>query len=118
MYLDLVPNKVIDRRGKKTIHVRTTSSEKNRITATLCCTAAGKLLPPFIVFKGKTMRPLKKVKIPPGVVCTTQKKVWMDEERMLEWINKVWLPYIQGKPALLCLDTFTGHLTERVKSCL
>ena len=40
----------------------------------------------------------------------------MDEERMLEWINKVWLPYVQGKPALLCLDTFTGHLTERVKA--
>ena len=50
VYLNLVPNKVIDRRGKKTIHVHTTSSKKNRITATLCCTVAGKLLPPFIVF--------------------------------------------------------------------
>ena len=40
----------------------------------------------------------------------------MDEERMLEWIDKVWLPYVQRKPALLCLDTFTGHLTERVKA--
>ena len=101
VYLDLVPGKVIDKRGKKTVHVRTTSSEKNRITATLCCTAAGKLLPPFIVFKGKTMRPPKNVHIPPGVICTTQSKAWMDEERMLQWIDKVWLPYVQGKPALL-----------------
>ena len=23
--------------------------------------------------------------------------------------------YVQGKPALLCLDTFSGHLTEEVK---
>ena len=63
VFLDLVPNKVVDREGKKTIHVRTTSSEKNRITAVLCCTAAGKLLPSFVIFKGKTKHPLKKVKI-------------------------------------------------------
>ena len=74
VFLDLVPNKVVDRKGKKTIHVRTTSSEKNRITAALCCTAAGKLLLPFVIFKGKTKRPLKKVKIPSGAVCTTQER--------------------------------------------
>ncbi len=78
---------------------------------TLCCTASGKLLPPFLVFRGKT---IKNVKIPPGVVCTTQEKAWMDEKRMLEWIDKVWLPYVQGKPTLLSLDTFSGHLTEAV----
>ena len=101
VFLDLVPNKVVDQKGKKTVHVRTTNSEKNCITATLCCTAAGKLLPPYIIFKGKTKCPLKNVKIPPGVVCTIQINAWMDEERMLEWINKVWSSYIQGKPALL-----------------
>ena len=35
---------------------------------------------------------------------------------MLEWIDKVWSPYVQGKPALLALDTFTGHLTETVRA--
>jgi len=59
LYLDCIPRKVIDRKGKKTIHVRTTGSQKNRITVTLCCSASGKILPPFVVFKGKTMRPLK-----------------------------------------------------------
>ena len=39
---------------------------------------------PFVVFKGKTMRPLKNVTIPDGVVATTQKKAWMDEARMIE----------------------------------
>ena len=116
VFLDLVPNKVVDRKGKKTVRVRTTGSEKNRITAALCCTAAGKLLPPFVIFKGKTKRALKKVKIPSGAVCTTQVNAWMDEERMLEWIDKVWSPYVRGKPALLALDTFTGHLTETVRA--
>lgn len=55
------------------------------------------------------------MKIPSGAVCTTQVKAWMDEERMLEWIDKVWSPYVQRKPALLSLDTFSGHLTKAVK---
>ena len=109
---------MVDRKGKKTINVRTTASEKNRITATLCCTASGKMLPPFVVFKGKTKRGIKKVPVPHGVVCTTQAKGWMDEERMLEWIQKVWAPYVDGNRALLSLDTFSGHLTDRVKDAL
>lgn len=39
----------------------------------------------------------------------------MDEPRMLMWIDKVWKPYVAGRPALLTLDTFTAHLTEAVK---
>ena len=101
LFLDSVPRKVVDKKGKKTIHVRTTGSEKNKITVTLCCSAAGTILSPFVVFKGMTMRPLKDVTIPDGVVATTQKKAWMDEARMIQWIRKVWVPYISGKPALL-----------------
>ena len=41
VFLDLIPNKVVDRKGKKTVRVRTTGSEKNRITAPVCFTAAG-----------------------------------------------------------------------------
>ena len=62
------------------------------------------------------MRPLKNVTIPDGVVATTQDKAWMDELRMLEWIRKVWAPYVSGKPALLSLDTFSAHLTCNVKA--
>ena len=114
IFWDLVPNQVVDRKGKKTVRVRTTNSEKNRITAVLCCTAAGKLLLPFIIFKGKTKHPLQKVNIPSGAVSTTQVNAWMDEEWMLEWIDKVWSPYVKGKPALLSLNTFSGHLTSVV----
>ena len=115
IYLDLVPRKTVDRKGKKSIRVRTTNSEKRHITATICCTADGTYLPPFVVFKGKTSRPLRKVTIPKDVIATTQQKAWMDEPRMLMWITMVWKPYIAGRPALLTLDTFTAHLTEAVK---
>jgi len=56
------------------------------------------------------------VTVPDGVVVTTQKKAWMDESRMLQWIRKVWDLYTNGKPALLSLDTFSAHLTDTVKA--
>jgi hypothetical protein len=88
VYLDLLPSKIVDKKGKKTISVRTTASEKNRVTATLCCTAFGKMLTLFVIFKGKTKRALKKINVPQGIARSTQAKAWMDEERMLEWIKK------------------------------
>ena len=83
VFLTWFQAKQLTRKGKS-IRVRTTASEKNRITAILCCTAAGKLLPPFIIFKGKTLRTLKNVKVPEGVVCTTKLKAWMNEDRMVQ----------------------------------
>lgn len=121
MYLDLVPSKVVDKKGKKnhpSSYDQFRKESCNSDFVPVGCTAAEKFLPAFVVFKRKTQRPLKKVKVPSGVVVTTQVKGWMDEVRMLEWINKVWSPYISGKPALLVLDTFSGHLTNSVRKHL
>lgn len=74
VFLDLVPNKTIDRKGKKTIHVRTTCSEKRRVTAALCCTASGEFLQPFVIFKGKTQRSLHGVKYPQELLLLPKKR--------------------------------------------
>ena len=55
------------------------------------------------------------MKIPHGVVATTQVKAWMDEVRTLMWIDQVWKPYVSGRRALLALDTFSAHLTDKVR---
>lgn len=39
-------------------------------------------------------------------------------ERMLEWIKEVWLPYVGSNRALLSLDTFSGHPTQAVQMYL
>ena len=54
VYMDMVPSKTVDVKGGKTIKIRTTKSEKSRVTAALSCTAAGNMLPPMIIFKDKT----------------------------------------------------------------
>ena len=89
--------------------------KKNHVAAKLFCCASGMILPPFIIFKGKTTRGLKKVQLPKAVVYTVQAKAWIDEKCMIEWINKVWLTYVGKNRALLCLVAFSPHLTKQVR---
>lgn len=43
VYMDTVPSKTVDVKGKKSIKVRTTKSERYCITAALSCTATGEM---------------------------------------------------------------------------
>ena len=101
-HLCLWINKTIDERGKKTIKVRTTKSEKCCITAVLSCSATGVMLPPMIIFRGTTERSIRGVSSKDTII-SCQKKAWVDEIQMLKWIKKVWLKYTRGNPSLLAL---------------
>ena len=52
----------------------------------MICSANGEKLKPTIVFKRITM---SKEKFPPGVIIKFNKKGWMNEETVLEWIDEV-----------------------------
>ena len=80
---DMPPNRTINNTGEKTIKIRTTGNEKNRVTVVLTCAGDGSKLRPMLIFKRKT---LPKVANKHGV----QEKGWMDTERMKTWIEKVW----------------------------
>ena len=81
------PNRTINNTGKKTIKIRTTGNEKNRVTVVLVCAGDGMKLKPMVIFKRKMV---PKVANKHGVVITAQEKGWMDTERMKHWIEKVW----------------------------
>ena len=114
LFFDVVPNRVIASKGAKSVIVRTTGSEKRHLTVTLCVTTEGEVLPGLVIFKGK--RPLKIRE--DGVFVRVQKKAWMDEDLMLEWIDLVWEPATERLRALLILDTFSAHFTGPVKKKL
>ncbi len=101
LYFDIVPNRVIDKKGKKSIIVRTTGSEKRHLTVTLCVTHDGDVLPALVIFKGKTPLDITAVNV---FICT-QSKAWM-----LHWIDLVWEPATESKRALLVLDSFSAHI--------
>jgi hypothetical protein len=78
---------------------------------------AGEKLPPFIVFSGKRNgRVIREVTgnvvsrgYPDEVIMSVQPKAWVDEEVMLEWIERVWKPWItkSNHPySMLIMDSF------------
>lgn len=115
VYFDIVPGKTIDNKGRKSIRVRTTGSDKRHLTVVLAVSAAGDVLPPMVVFKG--IRDIK-VPHPPGWIVCVQRKGWMDEQLMLRWVSEILVPHTKKDRALLVLDSFTAHKTDAVKKAM
>ena len=57
--------------------MQTTGYEKYRFTVMLACMSDGTKLPPYIVFKRKTLP--KGIKFPSGVIVRAQVKGWMND---------------------------------------
>lgn len=112
MYFDLVHGKTINQKGEKSVLIRTTGAEKRHLTVVLAVSADGDVLPPMIIFKGK--RALK-FPVPKGWIVTVQEKGWMDETLMLRWVAEIYLKYTHKDRSLIVLDSFRGHLTDKVK---
>ena len=91
---DMPYNTTVNTKGAKTVQLNTTGNEKNRFTVMLACTADGRKLPPYVIFKRKT---LPKVTWPAGVIVRCQDKGWIDDAKRLSqdslgqktrWFNK------------------------------
>ena len=112
LYFDMPGSHMVHKKGKSKVGIQSTWAEKHRLRIILVCTAAGDMLPPMIIFKGK--RALKNLRIPPGIVVLVQPKGWNDSTCTKEWIQKVLCRYTQKKHALLEWDTFSGHITNEI----
>lgn len=111
---DMPPNRTINSTGEKTVKIRTTGNEKNRVTVVLACCGDGSKLKPMVIFKRKTV---PKINNKHGVVVSAQEKGWMDTEQMKVWIDKVWRWQFGGlRKSLLVYDAFEAHVTDRVKA--
>ena len=53
VYFDLQPGKTVNKRGSKSVLIRTTGSEKRHFTVVLAVAASSDVLPPMVIFKGK-----------------------------------------------------------------
>ena len=73
---DMPSNRTVSKTGEKTVKIRTTGNEKNRLTVVLTCAGDGSKLKPLVIFKRKTM---PKIANKHGVVVAVQQKGWMDE---------------------------------------
>lgn len=95
MYIDLGPNKTLNRVGDKTVSIRITGAEKWHLTIVLSCTANGDRHLPMIIFKRKTE---PKVKTPTGFVVTANGKGWRYELLMKIFITDIWMKKVGEVP--------------------
>ncbi|KAM7313092.1 pogo transposable element with KRAB domain [Ixodes scapularis] len=117
-FFDMPSNYTVESKGAKQVRILSTGNE-NRITAILCCMADGHKLDPFLIFKRKTL--LSNVTFPKNVFVRVRPKGWMDTDLMIDWIDSVWRkrPGANlGVRAMLVLDSFRCHISDRVKDKL
>lgn len=115
VYFDMPANVTVNEKGAKSVLVRGTGNEKQRITVMLCVLADGRKLPPYVILRRKSM---PKEKLPTGVIFRCQEKGWMTNELMVDWVKTIWNRrpgVLLKKRGMLVLDSFKGHLTADVK---
>ena len=113
----------IAEKGAKTVSIVAPASA-NQCTVMLGCSFSGKKLPPYVVWKGtdtgqiaaECCKPVENG-LAPGITYAVQCKAWMDEARVLDWIERVWKPHTMQLTGhyLLVWDSFMAHVTAAVK---
>src|SRR5438105_4021685 len=83
---DLLSNTTIDELGARTVSICTTGHEKTNFTVVLTCIADGTKLPPLVIFKLKN---IPRGNFLPEVIVRANPTGWMNESKMLYWIENV-----------------------------
>ena len=109
MPLDPSPPQVIAVRGQKNPSA-IGSGDKSQITVLSCCSAAGYVLPPFVIFDRKSLKPELTIGEVPGTVYGLSKKGWIDAELFELWFTRHFLPHAPPlRPLLFLLDGHSSH---------
>ena len=112
--------KTLEKKGTKTIHVRSSTSDTKRVTLAVTIDASGGMLPPMLIFKGAANGCIARefVTYPYGGHYACQKKAWMDEEMMSKWIDDVLVPWRNEKGPdvipILILDAYRVHMMGNI----
>lgn len=112
---DMPSNFTLEQKGTSDVKVVTCGSEKSRFTVVLCVTADGEKLPPYIIFKRKT---LPKGTFPKSVVVSANEKATMNSAETQLWADKIWNKRKNSffiRKSLLMIDAAPGHRTDDVK---
>ena len=81
VFFDKVPNKSFAKKGSKSVTVRTSGYEKKHVAVVLTIATCGDILPPMIIFPGKTDHTIKDLTVSDNLIaCIVTRK-------MLGWMN-------------------------------
>ena len=127
--IKIVPSSLwtMDKQGAKRVEV-VGISDKRLITAVLCGSLIGEFLPVQLIYKGKTSRCHPKYSFPNDWHITHSPQHWSNESTMVDYIEQIIVPYVDGKreflciaddhPALVIIDNFKGQITPKIIALL
>lgn len=108
------PINVVARKGSRSV-VGRTSTDRSNISIMACVNAAGIVMPPMVIVKGKTHRSLygfNTKDAPQNTIWTFSKKAWMEDSLSEQWFRDVFLKNCGNhRPQLLILDGHGSHET-------
>jgi hypothetical protein len=106
------PAKIVCKKGVRAVNSRVSSSREN-VTVVACTSAAGEVMPPMFIVKGKTYKSLRGFQTtdaPAHSRWTFQAKAWMEDALGVEWFVNVFLKHCgPDRPQVLFLDQHHSH---------
>lgn len=108
--------KVYCKRGIKRVNKLCANNDKDMFTVHVCANADGLYLPPYVVYKAKTLFDSWCLNGPKNCHYNRSNSGWMEEDQFVEWFKAVFIKYttkIQGAKILI-LDGHSSHLSSSV----
>lgn len=126
--IKIVPssNWTMEMQGSKRVEI-TGIADKRQITAVLCGNLVGDFLPVQLIYQGKSDQCHPHYEFPDDWDITHSPWHWSTETTMLQYIENIILPYVEGvrhrlrcdsAAALVIIDNFKGQITPAVNNLL
>ena len=87
-----------------------TSNSKTQVTVLACVSATGVAMPPFVIFKRKTMNQELTIGEIPGTLYGCSETGWINQKLFSHWFLNHFLQYIPTfRPVVLLMDGHSSH---------
>ena len=120
-------NKTMALQGSKNLPI-SGSTDKRMITATFTTSLDGNFLPIQLIYGGKTVKSLPRVKFPLPFSLSVNPQHYSNENEAIKVLEDIIIPYVRrerdalkltgDRPVLLIMDVFKGQMTDRVLQVL
>ena len=112
IWLDMTAETILEKRGAKSVPLKSTGHQKSRVTVVLAAKATGVKLKPMIVFKGK--RWPKELTGVEGVIPKISDNGWMSDKLTSQFLEECIGLFAYGR-RLLVWDSYRCHLSQNTK---
>ena len=116
VWVEPLAETTIDRKGVKSVPIKTTGHEKVRLTVALTAKADGTKLKPYIIIPRK--REIKELKDSfKDVVLSFNQKSWMDNQLTKDYLQRV-IGQLTFNKRLIIWDSYACHLSSETKATM